>query len=217
MEIISLNSVNSTQKYLIDAIISKQITPPIGVISKIQTNGVGSRDNSWVGDSGDLFCSFAIDLADLPLDLPLASASIYFSFIMKKILKEYNSDVWLKWPNDFYLGSDKIGGTITKRVSNYLICGIGINLSESKNNFKSLNIDITTKELFKIYTKELENKISWKQVFREFKIEFNSNRDFYAHICGEKRSLKDALLCEDGSLIINKKRIYSLRWVILYV
>jgi len=211
LEIISLNSVNSTQKYLIDAITSQKVTPPIGVISRVQTDGIGSRDNSWIGSSDDLFCSFALKLSDLPSDLPLASSSIYFSFIMKKILKEYNSNIWLKWPNDFYIDRDKIGGTITKVVSNYIICGIGINLSNSNRNFKSLDIDIKASKLFQIYTKQLKQKISWKQVFREFKVEFNNNRDVYAHIFGEKRSLKDALLCDDGSLIINKKRIYSLR------
>jgi len=211
LEIISLDSVNSTQNYLIDAINSNKLKAPIGVISKVQTNGVGSRDNSWSGDSGDLFCSFAINLQDLPSDLPLASASIYFSFIMKKVLKEYNNHIWLKWPNDFYLGRDKVGGTITKKVSDNLICGIGINLSKSKESFKNLDIDITPLKLFEIYTKELQKNISWKQVFIEFKIEFNKNRDFYAHIFGKKIGLKDALLCDDGSLIINKKRIYSLR------
>ena len=211
MEIISLDSVNSTQKYLIDAISSNKLTAPVGVISRVQTDGIGSRDNSWIGSSDDLFCSFALNINDLPLDLPLASASIYFSFIMKEILKEYNKDIWLKWPNDFYVGDNKVGGTITKKLSNYLICGIGINLSNSNRDFKSLDIDIKASELFQRYTKELKKKIAWKQVFREFKIEFNSNRDFYAHILGKKISLKNALLCDDGSLIINKKRIYSLR------
>jgi len=211
LEIISLDSVNSTQKYLIDAISSNKLTAPVGVISRVQTDGIGSRDNSWIGSSDDLFCSFALNINDLPLDLPLASASIYFSFIMKEILKEYNKDIWLKWPNDFYVGDNKVGGTITKNISNYLICGIGINLSNSNRDFKSLDIDIKASELFQRYTKELKKKIAWKQVFREFKIEFNSNRDFYAHILGKKISLKNALLCDDGSLIINKKRIYSLR------
>jgi hypothetical protein len=40
---------------------------------------------------------------DLPADLPLASTSIYFSFIMKKRLESMGEALWLKWPNDFYI------------------------------------------------------------------------------------------------------------------
>ena len=115
MEVLCFNSLTSTQTYLLEALKNKKLNVPICVMAKEQTAGIGSRDNSWEGGEGNLFFSLAVNLDDLPKDLPLSSASIYFSYIMKELIVQYEIDIWLKWPNDLYQGSDKIGGTITKK------------------------------------------------------------------------------------------------------
>lgn len=211
MEIILLNKVDSTQKYLIELLQDSKVKAPIAVVSKEQTDGIGSRDNSWSGGEGNLFVSFAIEIDSLPSDLALASSSIYFSFIMKEVLSQYSSEIWLKWPNDFYIGRDKIGGTITKKIDNLLVCGIGINLINNKNSYKALNIGIKPLVLFNKYLLELNKTKNWKQVFIKYKLEFNNNKDFYTHILKDRVSLKNAILCSDGSLIIEDKKVYSLR------
>jgi len=211
LEIILLDRVDSTQKYLLKLLKEFKVKIPIAVVSKEQTDGIGSRDNSWSGGEGNLFVSFAIDINKLPSDLAIASSSIYFSFIMKEILVQYNSDIWLKWPNDFYIGKDKIGGTITKKIDNLLVCGIGINLIKNKNSYKALDIGIEPIVLLKKYLLELDKSKSWKQVFIKYKLEFNNNKNFYTHILKDKVSLRDSILCSDGSLIIEDKKVYSLR------
>ena len=115
MELLCFNELESTQTYLIDELKEKRLTAPIVIMAKEQTAGVGSRDNSWEGGEGNLFFSLAISIDDLPQDLPLNSASIYFSYLMKEVLDQYITDVWLKWPNDLYHNQSKIGGTITKK------------------------------------------------------------------------------------------------------
>ena len=50
-----------------------------------------------------IFFSFAIKIDELPTDLKLESASIYFAYLLKETLYELGSCVWLKWPNDFYI------------------------------------------------------------------------------------------------------------------
>lgn len=115
MEVLYFNELASTQTYLIEALNENRVSVPIAVIAKEQTSGVGSRDNSWEGGEGNLFFSLALCLDDLPDDLPISSASIYFSFFMKEVLSEYCDDIWLKWPNDLYQNQSKIGGTITKK------------------------------------------------------------------------------------------------------
>jgi len=211
LETLWFNELPSTQIYLIEQIKLKKLLPPIAVVAKRQTNGVGSRDNSWEGGEGNLFFSFAINLDNLPKDLPISSASIYFSFIMKEILKEFKDEVWLKWPNDLYYKKDKIGGTITKKIDNILLCGMGINLQKNSNSFKALNLSIERDFLLKSYFKVLEERPSWKHIFSKYAIEFGNNKRVSAHINGEYKSLKNAILSEDGSLIINNKRVYSLR------
>ena len=140
MQILYLESVDSTQKYLKELIKEKKVSLPYAVISKTQTSGVGSRENSWVGLDGNLFLSFALSLEDLPEDLKLESASIYFSYILKETLSEMDSKVWLKWPNDFYIDNKKIGGMITNMVDDALVCGVGVNIAEAPDDFGKLDI-----------------------------------------------------------------------------
>ena len=83
MEIYSFETLPSTQKYLVEKIRAGELLAPVALIAAEQSEGVGSRENSWSGGEGNFFASFAIDLADLPIDLSLSSASIYFACIMK--------------------------------------------------------------------------------------------------------------------------------------
>ena len=211
MEILYFDSLESTQIYLLNELESKRLQAPICVLCNEQTKGIGSRNNSWEGGEGNLFFSFAISLDDLPKDLPLNSASIYFSYIMREVLSEYTTDIWLKWPNDLYQNSDKVGGTITKKIDNIFLCGMGINLQKSSNAFKALNLNVEPIFLLKKYFLVLEKAPSWKQIFSLYRIEFDRSREFFAHIYGDKKPLKNAILSEDGSLIIDNKRVYSIR------
>ena len=211
MEILSFDSVPSTQTYLIEKLENKLLQAPVAVIAKEQNAGVGSRDNSWSGGEGNFFASIAVDMNDLPSDLPLASASIYFSFIMKKTLESLGESLWLKWPNDFYFKEQKVGGTITKKMNHILVCGIGINLKNSQNGYSSLQSDIRPKNLLDKYLESLSEFPKWKQVFSEFEVEFELSRKFSVHIENYQESLADASLHGDGSVSMKGKRVYSLR------
>ena len=219
MEIKYFETLSSTQTYLVGQIQKETLQPPIAVLAFEQKDGVGSRDNSWSGGEGNFFASIAVRLEDLPQDLPLSSASIYFSFIMKETLLELGEKLWLKWPNDFYVNDEKVGGTITKKVNDTLVCGIGINLKKSQNGYRALQSDISPQFLLEKYLLALEFYPKWKQIFSEFEVEFNLSKKFSVHIenyqndhqYGSKTSLADATLQSDGSLIIEGEKVYSLR------
>jgi len=147
----------------------------------------------------------------LPKDLQIQSASIYFSYILKIILKDLGSKVWLKWPNDFYIDNYKIGGTITSISNNLVYCGIGLNLIKVDNEFLNLDIKIDIKELFKLYFKNIEKKILWEDILKEYVIEFSRSKSLYTTINNEKISLINAELNNDGSININNKKVFSLR------
>lgn len=211
MEIRYFNTLPSTQKYLLEQLKEGNLKVPIAVMAFEQNAGLGSRNNSWSGGEGNFFASIALDLEALPEDLPLGSASIYFSFMMKQTLEALGEDIWLKWPNDFYLNDEKIGGTITQKINNTLVCGIGINLKDSQNGYRALECDISTQDLLESYLEKFEKFPTWKQIFREYQIEFELSRKFSVHIENDKKSLSDATLCQDGSLIIEGERVFSLR------
>ena len=97
------DTLPSTHNYLIASLREGTLFAPCAIGATIQTHGVGSRGNSWLGETGNLFFSFCVEEKQLPQDLPLASVSIYFSALMKEVLEDQGSNVWLKWPNDFYL------------------------------------------------------------------------------------------------------------------
>ena len=211
MEVKLFKTLPSTQTYLVEALKKNILDAPIAVLTLEQSSGVGSRDNEWSGGKGNFFVSVAIKLEDLPKDLPLSSASIYFSFIMKKILLKFGENIWLKWPNDFYKNDEKVGGTITKKINDTVVCGIGLNLKKSQNGYTALQSDISPKILLDKYLLALQKFPKWKQIFSEYEIEFELSRRFSVHIENYQTSLGDAELCDDGSLIIEGKKVYSLR------
>lgn len=211
MQIYWFDELDSTQTYLKEKLKSGELQSPVAVVADRQTNGIGSRGNSWIGLEGNLFFSFAISRDELPNDLALESSSIYFSYILKEIFSEFGSKVWLKWPNDFYLNEAKIGGTITFLREKDLLCGIGINLLNSPHDFASLDIKIDKKELLNKFFQNIEKKLSWKHIFSKFEIEFDQSKKHSTHFKNNKISLENAKLNADGSLNIDGQRIYSLR------
>jgi len=211
VQILWFDELSSTQTYLKEKLRSGELTSPIAIVAAAQTEGIGSRGNSWIGLSGNLFFSFALSRDKLPADLSLESSSIYFSYLLKECLEDLGSKLWLKWPNDFYIEDCKIGGTITFLRDNDLICGIGLNLVKSPEHFAHLDIKINKKDLLNKFFKKIENKSSWKQIFSKFEVEFVRSKKYSTHYKDNTVSLENASLNEDGSLNVNGQRIYSLR------
>ena len=211
LKILYLKTVPSTQIYLKNLLKEKQVQTPIAIVSEIQTDGIGSRNNTWLGLEGNLFLSFAIPLNNLPKDLKIESSSIYFAYILKETLSCLGSKVWLKWPNDFYIEEFKIGGMITGIVDDIILCGVGLNMVDSPDQFATLDINISKEVLLKKYFENIKESFSWKQVFSKYKLEFYKNKSHFTHNNNFKISLENAILCSDGSIKSNGERIYSLR------
>lgn len=211
MRKIYIERIGSTQLFLKEKIRNEGYSEQIIVFSHHQTDGIGSRNNSWKGVEGNFYFSFAIHKEELPNDLHIASASIYFSYLLKEILEDKGSQVWIKWPNDFYLKNKKIGGTITTLVGDVLICGIGLNTQKVNKNFGILDIVIKLEDLIEGYSEIIKNTKSWSSIFSKFRIEFDKSKRFKSTINNHSMALFDALLLEDGALIIDGKKVYSLR------
>jgi len=211
LEIVYLKSVDSTHKYLQNFIQTTGYKNPLVVVTQNQTDGIGSRNNQWIGHQGNLFFSFVVDKSYIPDDLQVQSYSIYFSFILKEILAQKGSKIWFKWPNDFYIEGSKIGGVITNIKGDLIYCGIGINLININDTYNSLDIDINIELLLKEYFISIEEKKSWKQIFSKFSIEFEKSKVYKTTINDKKVSLSTAQLLGDGSIVIDNKKVFSLR------
>ena len=211
MKIYSFETLPSTQRWIEEQLSEKRVVPPCAVIANMQTDGIGSRENRWIGKRGNFFASILLPEDNLPKDLPLGATSIYFAFLMKETLKKTGSEVWLKWPNDFYLKETKTGGCITAKKGKNVIVGIGINIVSAPHGFGVLDIDIEPMELLETFLKNLENLPSWKQIFSNYSLEFEKSKKYCTHAGNEMLKLSDAVLQNDGSLMIGKRRVVSLR------
>jgi len=197
-EIIYFEEIDSTQKYLLENL--DKFNLPICIWSEFQTNGIGSRGNKWIGKKGNLFFSFAIRNN---LDVPIQSLSIFFAFIMKKTLEEFNIKTYLKWPNDLYsLNLKKICGVLTNIKKDILIVGIGLNTKKSPlNEFDSLDLKVKNDKILKNFLKKIY-EYNWQEIINEYKEEFKKTKMLF-NIEGD--------LQKDGSIKIKNKRIYSKR------
>jgi len=190
---------------------SDKLVAPVAVVSDEQSAGIGSRNTEWHSLNGNLFFSFAWDVEDLPKDMEIVSSSIYFSYIFKELLNETGSKIWLKWPNDFYIGDKKAGGTITQIIGENLVCGIGLNTMRASFDFAVLDIKIDKKKLLNEFFNRVKEIRSWKKIFSKYALEFDLSKKYQTHYNGCEISLEKAKLNNDGSLEIGNKRIYSLR------
>ncbi len=209
------DEVGSTQLELVEMLRFGVVKPPFMLVARRQTSGVGSRGNEWESGEGNLMMSFCVEKNALPSDLPSNSASIYFAFLMVLVLRDMGSQIWLKWPNDFYIctskGMRKAGGVMTTKFHENFVCGMGLNLKSAPKFAGVLDVEVMPSELAVMFCKKLEEKLEWKQIFRKFMVEFERSRSFGVHQDGEVLALKDAKLMPDGSVLVGSRRLYSLR------
>lgn len=211
VKITCVKSIDSTHLFLCEQIRSGKINENFAIYALEQTDGVGSRENSWQSSQGNLHLSFCIKEENLPKDLSLASVSIYFAYLLKEVLQEKGSRIWLKWSNDLYLDDKKVGGVMSTKISDFIIVGAGLNLRFAPKNAALCDIEVLLEDLVSEFLQKLEKKISWKNIFRKYMLEFEKSRKFSVHHEGRLFPLENASLYEDGSILLDNKRIYSLR------
>lgn len=211
LEIFYYKTLPSTHALGIEWLKSGEKPPPFLLYANEQTSGIGSRASTWHGGEGNLFLTLCVKEKQLPKDLPLASASVYFAMIVKEIFASKGSTVWVKWPNDLYVNKKKIGGVVSLKTKDALVVSIGTNLRESSPEFGTLDVQMTPKVFVEYFVEAIASFPSWKNIFSKYKLEFVHSKSATCHIDGESVSLRDAFLCEDGSIQIGNKKVYSLR------
>ncbi|GAA8904564.1 biotin--[acetyl-CoA-carboxylase] ligase [Helicobacter pylori] len=201
------DSLPSTQTYLLEKLKSNELKAPVLVLAKNQSAGIGSRGNIWEGVESALTFSLALNASDLPKDLPMQANALYLGFLFKEVLKELGSQTWLKWPNDLYLGGQKIGGVLVNAYKDMRVCGIGVNKVSKK--WACLDIGVSDDWIIEGFLKKIEENLFWGEVLSKYALEFHRSNSFSFHNdCGEAMSLKDAELLEDGRICI-KGKIYD--------
>jgi BirA family transcriptional regulator, biotin operon repressor / biotin---[acetyl-CoA-carboxylase] ligase len=102
----------------------------LAILAETQTGGKGRLDRKWVSKEGNLFlsvisnqCSDKIGRQEFLLPFRVAIA------IGKTLSSFGNIQPLYKWPNDVLINGKKISGVLIELIDNFVIIGIGINVS----------------------------------------------------------------------------------------
>lgn len=204
----------STQEFLIEQIKCGAVNHEVCIVAETQSKGIGSRGNEWEGVESGLYFSFAMRLNALPKDLQTQSMAIFFAFNFMQTLRDLGSQIWLKYPNDLFLGDNKIGGVMCGVVGDFAVCGIGLNVVAKRFAHLEKSVGEKVQGDVKVFLARFFKRVessSWSAVFSAYSAEFHKNYDFSFHANGEILSLKNAKLCADCAIKVGEKVIYCAR------
>ena len=173
--------IDSTQKKVLRRI--ENIKDSIVVISKNQTDGIGTHGRKWISNKNNITFSIGINFSNIKnntnddlLNVNINSIegiTIEFAKILVNIFKNiYGIDcINIKYPNDLLINGKKIGGilTETKLVRDnvkYLIVGIGINTNQI--DFDNLEIKDIASSIKIECKKEVDNNKVIFEFIKEF-------------------------------------------------
>lgn len=136
MQIIKLNATESTNAYLKNLVLEKELDDFTIVVAKKQWNGRGQMGTKWEAEPGKNL-TFSVLKKDLNLSVKNqfrinmgVSLAIYDA-----LRKLYVPDLSIKWPNDILSGRFKICGILIENILSGTkiqnsIFGIGLNVNQ---------------------------------------------------------------------------------------
>ncbi|MEN8119915.1 MAG: biotin--[acetyl-CoA-carboxylase] ligase [Bacteroidota bacterium] len=143
-KIIYLESVDSTNNYLKIKSLDNKPKEGLLVFANEQVSGRGQRENSWESKAGkNLLLSFIVYPTFLKANKQFILSKT-ISLAIADCISQYTDNVRIKWPNDIYIGNQKIAGVLIENtikgseISSSII-GIGININQKKFSNKIPN------------------------------------------------------------------------------
>lgn len=134
---IHIPQVDSTNRYAHQLITSGSAGEGDVITTHNQTSGVGQVDNFWESEPGkNLTMSIIVEPRHLEASNQFVitqQVSLAIWQTIKSYLKGHN--VYIKWPNDIYVNSLKLGGVLIQNFIlgssiSFSIIGIGININQ---------------------------------------------------------------------------------------
>lgn len=113
-------------------------------LAERQTAGRGRAGRAWVSPfASNLYLSVGHDLV-LPR-APVATVSLAVGVAVAEALSALGvADIGLKWPNDLWIGRDKVGGILTEARAEAggaarLVVGVGLNIAMPRNEASAID------------------------------------------------------------------------------
>jgi BirA family biotin operon repressor/biotin-[acetyl-CoA-carboxylase] ligase len=227
-----LDSVDSTNNFAAK-LINDQICQNASVIlADEQSAGKGQMGNTWESaHATNLLCSFVWKPDNLSVT-DQSKISWMISLTLHKLLLRLGIDASIKWPNDIYVGSQKIAGILIENQLegnniSWVIAGIGLNVNQCLfETPNATSVQLLTGRTFRIKTilNELTDILNgylgqWNSIESSLKSEYELQlyqkgesalyADAHGEFEGEILGVQD-----DGRLqikVLNETRYYSLK------
>ena len=140
MQIIKLNAIDSTNRYLADLVSKIPLKDYAAVMAKYQSAGQGQRGSNWQSEKGK---NLIISILKKNIKTKVQNQfeiNMRVSMAVLITLKTFGiPNLSLKWPNDILSENKKISGVLIqlltkKQKINQAIIGIGINVNQTHFN-----------------------------------------------------------------------------------
>ena len=136
-QIIRVEQTASTNSYLQQLSNAENLAEGAVVVTNNQTRGRGQGNNSWESEPGK---NLTFSMILYPVSVQASGQFILskaISLAVCDFLSQFVSDVSVKWPNDVYVGDQKITGVLIENFIEgaYLtksIAGVGVNINQER-------------------------------------------------------------------------------------
>jgi BirA family biotin operon repressor/biotin-[acetyl-CoA-carboxylase] ligase len=223
--IVKLTEVDSTNNYL-KKMLSNYAPLAEGtvIMADHQLAGRGQFGNTWHSQKGEnLTISIYLSPSFLPATQQFDLSKAISLAIIDYLTHFFREDCKIKWPNDIYVGNDKLGGLLIEntissgKIKNSII-GIGLNVNQTEfdglshaNSMKNilgkaLDLHILLKELCNcveqryLQLKDNKTEILHKQYLEKL---FRMNEMAGFIVGGEKVSGKIVNVSSSGALMVD--------------
>ncbi|MDB4777917.1 biotin--[acetyl-CoA-carboxylase] ligase [bacterium] len=118
--------MSSTNDVGLEILKQSSTSLPCLVLAETQSAGRGRGGNRWSTSEGALTFSLLLERANIALPLLSLVAGLSIARTL-----ETTSELLpqLKWPNDVYVGQNKIAGVLIESNANGIVVGMGININ----------------------------------------------------------------------------------------
>ena len=202
------------------------------VMADFQIKGRGQLNGRWISQKGkNILMSVLLNPTFLSLHQQYYLTIIQGLAITDALGHFISNDVKIKWPNDIYVGANKIAGilieaSVSKKSIDHAIIGVGINIHQQEfGTIKATSVLLETglyqnrdhvMELILLYMEKWFQKLKNKQygeiILRYHALLFWRNEKHTFRVQGESMEGKIKGINDRGQLIVDirdKERIFN--------
>jgi len=214
--------LDSSNDYLINLYKNYQSDELLTIYTDVQKKGRGRMGHGWFSGIGHgLTFSFSLEITNEinPFDVTMLT-----SYSIVCLLRHFDCEAYIKYPNDIIVGNQKIAGILTEKITNsisqYIIVGVGLNvnhqffpnsLPDAVSMKQIMNRHFDKMKLFKSLIQIIND---WMEVYSLNKQQLKSSYILNLHgfkeyvLClyhGKRKYVKILSFTSDGFLSIHIK------------